>query len=148
MNWKLILSLALINVLLGLLTIFGLLGSTATWIGLLILAVMAVVLGRFAEKKYFMHGFLTGVIGSLVAAVLQFALYDTYVANNPELAQSMDKLQEVFPSFDGSWMTLLFAPLGAAFNGAILGLLAILGGKIFGPKPAPATEPADEKTVE
>jgi hypothetical protein len=148
MNWKLVLSLSLVSVLLSLLTIFGLLGSAATWVGLLIWVVMAVLLGKFAEGKYFMNGFMTGVIGSFAGSLLTILLYDSYVGNNPELAQGMEKLQEVFPNFDARWVTLMMAPVGAAFNGAILGLLAILGGKIFGVKTATVEEPVDDKPVE
>jgi hypothetical protein len=148
MNWKLIIGLCLLNLIVGLLTILGLLGTGATWIGLLVLLLMALLLGKFAGQKFFMHGFLTGLIGGILGGLLQIALYDTYVANNPQVAEGMDKLREFFPTFDMRWLTLMFAPLGAAFNGVILGVLAILGGKIFGPKPQPAaaSESTDDGT--
>ena len=137
MNWKMILSLAGLGVLLAIATIFGWLPSTY-WTAIGLIVVIAALLGYTVKQKLFMHGFWTAVIWSLIGGALQFVFWDQYIANNPDVAEKVSKVPEgtdIRP-----WMAIGIV-FGAAIYGVILGLLAMLFGKLLGEKPAPeATE--------
>jgi hypothetical protein len=141
MRWLLIVLLSLLGVLMGVLSIFGLAeGAMAYVISIILWLVMAVLIGRFAGGKYFLHGFLTGVIFALINSVMVYLLYDTMLANSSAVQEAMSKLPE---GYDMRTVMLATAPINAGIAGVVLGLLSILGGKLFGVKKeeTPASEP-------
>ena len=142
MNWTLILLVSLLSVLISLVNLFGLVDLNPWVIGIFTWVIAALILGRFAHKKYFMHGFWTGVIESLVGAILIYLFFDTYIVNNPKIAEQMAQMPE---GMDARTMTLITSVIGAAVSGAVLGLLTLLTGKVFG-EPEAATEETKEDT--
>lgn len=129
MNWTLILLVSLISILIGLVSLFGLVDLNPWIIGAFTWVISALILGRFAHKKYFMHGFWAGVIGSLVGSVLMYFFWDTYLANNPQMGERLSQMPE---GMDARTMTLVSSIFGAAISGVVMGLLAWLSGKVFG----------------
>jgi hypothetical protein len=141
MRWLLIILLSLLGVLLGVLNLLGLAPGAMTYVFSIVLwLVMAILIGRFAQGKYFLHGFLTGIIFSIINTVIVYLFYDTYVANSVAMQEQMAKMPE---GFNMRTVMLAGAPIGAGIAGVVLGLLSILGGKLFGVKKeeAPAPEP-------
>lgn len=143
MNWKMILSLAALGVLVSVVSLLGWLPSSM-WISIGLIVVIAVLLGYTVKQKLFMHGFWTAIIWTLIGGALQFILWDTYIANNPDVAA---KLAEVPEGMNPKTISMISLPFIAAISGVILGLLAMLFGKLLGEKPAPeATEsPLEEQ---
>ncbi|RPH93606.1 hypothetical protein EHM69_09775 [candidate division KSB1 bacterium] len=146
MNWAVILILSALGVLTGLITMQGWIDGMEWPLAILTWLLMAVVLGRFATKKVFLHGFLTGIISSLIGSVMVYFFFDTYVANSSRMAEAISKAPE---GFDMRSIMLWTAPINAALGGVLVGLLAMLGAKIFGTKPAPVAPvvilPPEEK---
>ena len=140
MNWILILLVSLLGVLIGVVNIFGLIDISPWFISIALWIISALILGRFAHKKYFGHGFFAGLIASAVSSVLVYFFYDTYIANNPEIAEHMRQLPE---GMDARSMMLFSSVVGAAIGGVVLGLLTMLTGKLFGEpeKAKPAETP-------
>ncbi|MDD5088796.1 MAG: hypothetical protein PHI18_08365 [bacterium] len=138
MNWTLILLVSLISILIGLVSLFGLMDVNPWIVGAFTCVISALILGRFSRRKYFMHGFWAGVIGSLVSTMLMYLFWDTYLASNPAIA---DKLAQMPQGMDARTMTLISSIFGAAISGVVMGLLAWLAGRIFG-EPEAAEEAA------
>jgi phosphoglycerol transferase MdoB-like AlkP superfamily enzyme len=141
MRWLLIVLLSLLGVLLGLLNLLGLAEGAMAWVFSIVLwLVMAILIGHFAGGKYFLHGFLTGIIFALINSVIVYLFYDTYMANSTAMQEAMSKMPE---GYNMRTVMLAGAPINAGIAGVVLGLLSILGGKLFGVKKAetPAPEP-------
>jgi hypothetical protein len=136
MRWGLILMVAAVNVLVGVLGILGILPSV-WWLSLLIGVVLAIVLGQYAKGKFFMHGFLAGLIAALINSLLVYLLWDTYVANNPA---ALEKAKAA-ATMDLRSLTLYTLPISAGIAGVVMGLLTWLAGKIFGAKKAETPPP-------
>ncbi|MBU0508948.1 hypothetical protein KKH27_08955 [bacterium] len=138
MNWKLIFVVSLLGVLIGLVSLFGLVDLNQWFIAIMWWLIAALILGRFAHKKYFGHGLWTGVIESLVSSTLIYLFFDTYVANNPKVAEQLAQLP---PGVDARSMMLINMLVGVIIGGVVLGLLTLLSGKVFGePEPQPTVE--------
>ncbi len=128
MNWKMIFSLVALGVLLAVASLLGWLPSSM-WISIGLVVIAAVLLGYQVKHKLFLHGFLTAVIWTLIGGALQFIFWDSFIANNPDVVEKMAKVPEgtdIRP-----WMAIGIV-LGAAIYGVILGLLAMLFGKLLG----------------
>ncbi len=135
MNWKMIFLLAALGVLASVASLLGWLPSSI-WISIGLVVVIAALLGYTVKQKLFMHGFLTAIIWSLIGGALQFILWDTYIANNPDVAAKMAQVPE---GMNPKTISMISLPFIAAISGVILGLLAMLFGKLLGEKPAPET---------
>ena len=138
MRWLLIVLLSLLGVLLAVLNLLGLAEGAMAWVFSIVLwLVMAILIGQFAGGKYFLHGFLTGVIFALINSVIVYLFYDTYMANSTAMQEAMSKMPE---GFNMRTVMLAGAPINAGIAGVVLGLLSLLGGKLFGvKKEAPPT---------
>ena len=131
MNWKLILLLPLVGLILGVASLFGLSGAIGFLVWLVAAAVIAGVIGKMAGKRYFLHGLLTGLITGALPAILQVIFSGMVLANNPAIQDKLADLPEGFP------VAALFAigiPVGAIFWGVVIGLLSWGAGAIFGRK--------------
>jgi hypothetical protein len=144
MRWDLILLFSVLGLVSGIINLFGLIDINPYFISIAFWIISALVLGRFAKKKHFMHGFWAGAIGSLLGSILMYIFFDTYASHNAQMAEAMSKMPE---GFDMRSVMLVGVPFGIAIGGVVLGLLTLLVGKTLGEpeKPAAAvTPPADE----
>jgi hypothetical protein len=132
MRWTIILLMSMVGVLVGVLNIFGVLSGVGWWVWILLWVLMAVVLGKQVPGKYFMHGFLVGILSGVINSLLTYFFYDTYAANSPQFAEAAAKMP---PGYDFRAMMLYTLPVNAAIGGVVMGLLTMLAGKIFGTKP-------------
>ena len=143
MNWRWILMLAALGVVVSAAGLFGWFPSSI-WVSVGLLLVCAVLLGYNVKQKHFMNGFWTGVIWSVVGGILTILFWDTYLANNPSVAEKMSQVPE---GFDPRMFSIIGIVIGAAINGVLLGLLTLLAGKLLNEKETPAPPPETNPPV-
>ena len=77
-NWKLILLLALPGLLMSFLTLFVPSVKVDLLLWMVVFIVSGVLLGRYSERKYFVHGLLTGCLNALCVACVHVFFYAVY----------------------------------------------------------------------
>ena len=148
MNWLWILMLAGLGIVLNVVMLVGWIPSSI-WLSVGFVLIVAIALGYNVNQKLFLNGFLTAMIWSLVGGALQFMFWDTFIANNPDVLEKLSKLPEGMDI--RPWMAAGIVFVGATW-GAVLGLLAMLAGKLLGEKstaesPAPAPNEAEKADI-
>lgn len=124
MNWKLIFGLSLFGLAIGVSLLFGL-GFIATLLWLIVFTICAWVIATRARGKYFLHGFLAGVISGVWFTLVQaYFLFDTS-RNKPEMVEILP--QGVSPQV----MNLLVGLITAAVAGLIGGFFAFVAARIL-----------------
>ena len=98
MNIRLVLVLSLLGLVVGILSILGILRSGLESIVWLVIALFygAAIAAR-APGKFFLHGFLTGLISGALASLVQAAFIGQYLAHNPKAAESFKILPANLP---------------------------------------------------
>lgn len=124
MNWKLVVSLSGLGVLMGGASVLGLTRGFEGVLWLVLAALATVVMVRRAQTRPLLHGFFVGFIGGGLAPVVQFLFFSTYLANNPEVAKQFSRV----PSGLGAhYFVLILAPIIGLVSGVVLGLMCWLG---------------------
>src|SRR5438552_1783326 len=93
MSFRLVLTLSLAGLLVGLATILGLVHSgieSILWLAIGLL--FAFVIAARAPSRPFLHGFLSGLLAGILCEIVQAALFDRYLAANPKAAESFNAL--------------------------------------------------------
>lgn len=139
MNWKLVLLLAAFGVVMGLASVLGWTAGIELWLWLAIAVICIIVLFRLAPAKLWLHGFFVGLIGGGVAPVIQFLLFATYVANNPELQQ---EFAQVPGGLEPRYFVLLLAPVAGLVSGGVLAAGVWVAAKVV-TKSIPAAQQGD-----
>ncbi|MCI0405042.1 MAG: hypothetical protein L0Z48_07520 [candidate division Zixibacteria bacterium] len=136
MNWKLVFTLALFGVAMGIAAVLGFYPPSLEWLLWLIISLLcAWVIAKKAAVKPFLHGFMVGLLDGLAAPIITVIFFSTYLANNPSYA---DQAKQLPAGLDMRTFSLILAPIIGVVYGLVLGLLAWLAGKIF-KKPMAAT---------
>ena len=132
MNWKLIGTLALSGVVMGVLSLFGLTrhGIEPT-LWLLIALGSAFVISKRAPRLYFLHGLLVGVLIGVANGLVQVVGFDTYLAHNPEAAEALAKSPG---GADARTLLLIASPLIGSAYGLVLGGIAFVFARSTRPK--------------
>ena len=128
MNWKIILQLSVF----GLIMAFGTVSlipekvEPAFW--LVIFIFCALVIARVCPGKYFLHGFLVGIVNCIWITAVHLFFYKSYAVNHPDMdiSTSMSSSLAIHPRVA---MTLI-APIFGVIFGVILGLLSFVASKI------------------
>ena len=129
MNWQLILSLSLLGVVVGLVSVSGLMGSQIWLLWLCVAAFCAWQFARKTRRYLFLHGFYLGIFVGVCASWVQAIFLPTYVSNNPRMAETFNNLpQTMHPAY----VLLIMGPIIGAVSGIVIGLFAIIAGKITG----------------
>jgi uncharacterized membrane protein len=93
MNWKLVFTLALFGVAMGIAAVLGFYPPSLEWVLWLIISLFcAWIIAKKAATKLFLHGFMVGLIDGLVAPVITAIFFSTYMANNPSYAERASKI--------------------------------------------------------
>jgi hypothetical protein len=87
------------------------------------------LIGRYVEKRHFLHGFITGVISSAIITAVRATYATTFFAANPKEAELFAKMSRESGASMVQSMELM-SPVAALFAGLILGLFAIAGNMI------------------
>lgn len=129
MNWKLVFTLALFGVAMGIAAVLGFYPPSLEWLLWLIISLLcAWIIVKKAAVKPFLHGFMVGLLDGLAAPIITAIFFSTYVANNPSYA---DQAKQLPAGLDMRTFGLILAPVIGVVYGLVLGLFAWLAGKIF-----------------
>jgi hypothetical protein len=127
MNWQLILSLSLLGVVMGLVSVFGFMGNQIWVLWLCMAAFCAWQFARKTRHNLFLHGFYLGIFVGVCASWVQAIFLPTYISNNPQMVEAINDLpHDLHPAF----VLLIMGPIIGAASGIIVGLFALIAGKI------------------
>jgi uncharacterized membrane protein len=128
MNWKLIIVLSLLGLATALLSIYLLTPTVEflVWIGVTL--VSAVAIGRFAQGRWFQHGFLVAAANTFWVAVAQVSLFYAYISTHPEYIRMTDTLPDALSAHPRR-LILFRAPVIAILAGLITGLFSWIAGR-------------------
>lgn len=115
MNWKKILLVAPLGLIMGLLSLFGLTRGIEPFLWLLIALGSAWWLTKTVPTRMFLHGLLAGLLMGFGNSVMQSLFLDSYLASNPESAEG-------FQQIPGGFSPRLFVLLAGAIVGTVYGL--------------------------
>ena len=128
MNWRLIISLSVFGVAMGVASVLGFTKGLEPVLWLVIAFFCAVVIARTVRAKHLAHGFLTGVITGGLAPLIQALWFPTYIANNPKVS---DQFKQLPPNFSARTLFFVLVPILAIVSGVVLGLLSWVGSKVI-----------------
>lgn len=129
MNWKLVFTLALFGVAMGIAAVLGFYPPSLEWLLWLIITLFcAWVIAKKAAAKLFLHGFMVGLFDGLIVPIITAVFFSTYLANNPSYA---DQAKQLPAGQDMRTFSFILAPVIGVVYGLVLGFFAWLAGKIF-----------------
>jgi hypothetical protein len=134
MNVRLILMLSLLGLLVAAVSIAGYLQSGLETVATAAVAIAcSLVLARQAPGKFFLHGFLTGLIAGALMTLTQAAFMGAYLAHNPKALETFRALPA---NMSPAIFVVILTPISAGLTGCVTGLLTWLAAKFLRPKPA------------
>src|ERR1051326_5036618 len=146
MSFRLVLTLSLAGLLVGLGTVFGLVHSgieSIVWCGLAI--VFAFVIAARAPSRPFLHGFLVGLIAGVRCELLQAAFLDRSLARNPKAADSFTRLPQ---GMSPRLLLVVSAPIIGGLYGVVIGFFAWIASKLIRRRTPAAVAPAPVSPVD
>ena len=126
MNWKTILLLSLFAILMGFLSVFGVIPDFEWLMWLVIAIVSGYVLNKQTKKLLFTHAVVTGIIMGVFNAVIQSVLFDTYLLNDPQI----EGLSQWPATIEPQYFLLIAGPFIGIVYGLLIGLFALIIKKI------------------
>jgi hypothetical protein len=130
MNWRLVFSLSLFGLAMGLATVFFVPSSVEPFLWLAIFVFCAAMIAKRAASKYFLHGLCVSLVNSVWITAAHVAFFDHYFANHAREAAMMGSMSS--PRL----MMIVTGPVVGLVMGAVLGLFAFVASRFI--KPAPA----------
>jgi hypothetical protein len=128
MNWKLILQLSLFGLAMGVATVYVIPAKIEPAFWLAIFLYCAYVIGKCAGGKNFLHGLLLGIANSVWITAAHILLFERYLAGHAQEAAAM---QQGPLGAHPREMMLIVGPLIGVVSGVIIGLLALIAGKLI-----------------
>jgi len=127
MNWKLIFSLSLFGLAMGIATLYAV-PMPAQWVlWLIIFLICAYVIAKNAPGNYFLHGFLVSIVNSIWITAVHVMFFATFVANNPDVV----KMNANMPLAEHPKRLMVIAgPVIGIISGLVLGLFAFVASKM------------------
>jgi hypothetical protein len=127
-NWKLLLSLTPVGVLMGVLTLYFIPGRYEAVIGTPSFIFCAWFIGRYAPARHFLHGFLLGIVNSAIVTSIHVAFVGTYLAHHAFDAMQFEKMHRESGATPQQAMVLLGVVV-ALIAGVVQGLFSLIGRK-------------------
>ncbi len=127
MNWKLIFQLSLFGLAMGIATVFYIPSNMELFYWLGIFVYCAYVIGRKAEQKYFLHGFMVSMVNSVWITSSHIILFDNYISNHQEEAAMMSGMTMIAPQV----MMAITGPIVGAVSGCVLGLFSFFAARVL-----------------
>jgi hypothetical protein len=128
MNWKLIITLSLFALGMALATVFLIPSKIEPLFWLPIFVICAVVIARKQPARAFVHGLLLGIVNCVWITLFHIVFFRTYLAAHAREAAMMRSM----PLADSPrLMMALTGPVIGVVSGAVIGLLAMLAGKLM-----------------
>jgi len=128
MNWKLIFQLSLFGLLMAILTISIIPANIEPFFWLVIFVFCAVIIVKKNQERYFLHGFITSLVNSIWITFTHLLFISEYMTNHPEMVQMNSGMPLAnHPKL----LMLLTGPVIGAISGLLLGLFALIAGKLL-----------------
>ena len=134
MNWKLILQLSLFGLAMGVATVFIIPSKIEPAFWLVIFLICAYVFAKRCPTKLFLHGLLLGLANSVWITAAHILLFDSYIARH---AQEAAMMQTGPMASSPKLMMALVGPVVGLLSGVVLGLFALVAGKLVKNPPVP-----------
>jgi hypothetical protein len=136
MNVRLVLTLSLLGLLVGIASVTGLLHSGVESIVWCLLGIgCGIVLGIKAPGKLFLHGFVTGLLAGVLSQIIQVLFFGSYLSHNPSAMESFQRLPADVPP---RVLVILLTPIVAGLFGVFTGFFAWAASRVLVRKPRPA----------
>jgi hypothetical protein len=132
-NWKLILQLSMFGLAMGLATVFFIPSTIEPAFWLVIFLFCAYVIAKQCPTRRFAHGVVLGVANSIWITGAHVILFDQYIASHAREAEAMKAIP-----LPPQAMMLVTGPVVGVVSGIVIGLLALLAGKVL-PKSSAAS---------
>jgi hypothetical protein len=127
MNWRLIISLSLLGIVLGIASVFGF-TSGREWLAWLVIGVYSAwKFARRSREELFLHGFYLGIFIGIFSSVIQALFVSTYLANNSRMVEAVDALPH---GLHPAAVLLIMGPIIGTVSGVAFGVLAVIVGKL------------------
>jgi len=126
MNWRLLFSLSLFGLAMGLVTVSLVPSLVEPFFWLIIFLICAYLIAKYAPGKYFLHGFVLSLLNSVWITSSHIILYHSYISHHADMADMSSKTAMV------NHPRLLMALLGPLFGvlfGLIMGLFAFIASR-------------------
>lgn len=132
-NWRLVFGLSLFGLAMAITTIAVIPSQMEPVFWLVIFLFCANVIGRRAREHSFIHGLLVGIANSVWVTAAHVTFFHQYLAHHAREAAMMSSM----PMPDRPrLMMLLIGPMVGIISGVIIGLLALVSGRLFGRREA------------
>ncbi|REJ81935.1 MAG: hypothetical protein DWQ44_13540 [Bacteroidetes bacterium] len=127
MKIKLIYSLSMLGLLIGMLSLFGFTGKAEPflWLGCILIAVLVLV--KKLKYKIFLHALIIGLMWGVLNALVQFLNFEMYLDNNPQYRDSFNEVSFMEPVY----FVLISGPIYGLASGTLIGILALFAKKFF-----------------
>lgn len=129
-DWKIVLSLSLFGLAMGVATVFFIPSKTEPIFWLAIFVACAVIIARRCKGSYFLNGLFVSLVNSVWITTAHVVLFDAYAASH---AQEVSMAAQM-----GSprLMMLMTGPVVGLVSGLILGLFSWIASKLVPAAPA------------
>lgn len=133
MNWKTIGELSLFGLAMGIATVFVIPSNIEPLFWLVIFAISASVIARRCSDRHFVHGLLVGLANCVWVTGAHVLFFHQYIANHPQEAAMMASMP--LPDSPRLMMAMV-GPVVGAVSGAVIGVFAVVAGKLLRRSPA------------
>ena len=130
MNWNLILQLSLFGLAMGIATVFVIPSTVEPLFWLVIFVICAFLIAAKAPGSYFLHGLLVSLVNSVWITAAHLVFFDNYIVNHRQEMAMLTRMP--LPNAPRTMMAMM-GPVVGAVSGLVLGVFAIVAGKLTGP---------------
>jgi hypothetical protein len=139
MNWKLIFQLSLFGLAMGIATVYVIPSKIepAFWLVIFVISAYAIAKGTVGAR--FVHGVVLGLGNCVWITGAPILLFDRYIATHAQEAAMMNSMPaQTSPKL----MMAIVGPVIGLVSGAIIGLFAVIAGKLIKPRGIASSTPA------
>ncbi len=86
MNWKLILQLSLLGLVMAFGTVSLIPGTIESFFWITLFIICSYIIAKQCTGRYFLHGFVLSLFNCVWITIAHVGFYTTYVANHPNMA--------------------------------------------------------------
>lgn len=138
MNWKLIFQLSLFGLAMGIATVFVIPSRIEPAFWLVIFLICAYLIAKGSPTRRFLHGLLLGLANSVWITGAHILLFDSYIARHAEEAAAMARMGPL--AAHPRLMMAIVGPVIGLISGIVLGIFAVVAGKLIKSPSAPASK--------
>jgi len=128
MNWKLIIPLSFIGVLVGMAGVFVISARFEALLATPLFLGCGWVMGRYAARRHFLHGFITGIISTFWTTGVRVVMSAQYLQHHPKDATQYAKMAAESGGSVVQVMVLLGLVM-SLFSGVMVGSFALVANK-------------------